>query len=211
MARRTPGKFSPHGDVERDAPGDHWVTIDGTHVLIHEAQGTQPAQTQPVTSINVLGKKAVITYDARLSADDKLSASNAIAAAADLLNKNADKLTNDEKKAVGEISSIFETASAKDYLGATGKGSITLSIDYINKVSSAWIASLFGHEGQHYLNSGQYSGDKRWKDEQSASRTQLSIGNKIGFTGYERDSLQNWMDDKNRAEMQKHMERGYSY
>ena len=28
-------------DSERDAPGDHWVTIDGHPVLIHEPQGKQ--------------------------------------------------------------------------------------------------------------------------------------------------------------------------
>ena len=37
-------EFSPRDD-ERDGPGDHWVTIDGNHVLIHEAQGKQNQQT----------------------------------------------------------------------------------------------------------------------------------------------------------------------
>ncbi|HYU46894.1 MAG TPA: hypothetical protein VEK84_12055, partial [Terriglobales bacterium] len=99
----------------------------------------------------------------------------------------------------------------KTLLGATGKGSMTVSIGYIGASSSAWLASLFGHEGQHYLNAGKYSGANLWKDEQSAGRTQLDIGNKIGFTENERHSLELWIDDKNRAAMQQHMEQGYSY
>src|SRR6266852_5120103 len=31
--------------ARRASPGDHWVTIDGNHVLIHEPQGTQTQQT----------------------------------------------------------------------------------------------------------------------------------------------------------------------
>lgn len=161
----------------------------------------------------VLDKKVKIAYDPRLSAEEKLRASKAIAAAADLLNNNADKLTDDEKKAIAQISSFFETTQDKDKLGATGKGSMTLSKDYMEApgVSAAWLGSLFGHEGQHYLNSGKYSGADQWRDEQSASRVQLEIGNKIGFSNNERSSLQNWMDDKNRAKMQEHMEKGYTY
>jgi hypothetical protein len=100
---------------------------------------------------------------------------------------------------------------AKTNLGATGKGSMTLSIGYIKDSSSAWVGSLFGHEGQHYLNSGEYSGANLWRDEQSAGRTQLGIGNKIGFSSSERTTLEEWIDGKNREVMQKHMEQGYQY
>jgi hypothetical protein len=70
---------------------------------------------------------------------------------------------------------------------------------------------VFGHEGQHYLNAGKYSGEDRWKDEQSAGATQLGIGNKIGFTAGEKNFLNNWISDKNRAAMQERMEKGSSY
>ena len=188
------------------------MTIDGNHVLVHDPQGKQPTHTRVVTSVIVLGRKVAIIQDAKLSQKEKLRASNDIAAAADLLNKNADKLSVDEKRAIGEISSILETASPKDYLGATGKGSMTLSKDYFEDfgVTSAWLGSLLAHEGQHYLNSGKYSGADLWRDEQSASRTQLGVGNKIGFNTSEKTSLQNWMDDKNRDTMQRHMEKGYT-
>jgi RHS repeat-associated protein len=169
-----------------------------------------PAQNQnPLTSVTVLGNKVGITYGAKLSAADQLAASNAIAAAAGLINKNASSLTADQTKAIGQISS-FAVAGPNTLLGATGKGSMTLSIGYIHDSSAAWLGSLFGHEGQHYLNSGQYSGANLWRDEQSAGRTQLGIGNKIGFSSSERTYLEQWIDDRNRAAMQQHMEQGYS-
>ncbi len=213
VAVRTPRESSTRADAERDGQGDHWVTINGNHVLISEPQGKQPAQAQPAASVKILNKDVTIAYDPRLSAEEKLRASKAITAAADLLNKNADKLTDHEKEAIAQISSFFETAKDEKKLGATGDGSMTLSKDYMEApgVSAAWLGSLFGHEGQHYLNSGKYSGTERWRDEQSASGTQLGIGNKIGFSNNERSSLQNWMDDKNRAKMQEHMEKGYTY
>jgi hypothetical protein len=88
---------------------------------------------------------------------------------------------------------------------------MTLSIGYIGRVSAPWLGSLFGHEGQHYLNAGKYSGANLWRDEQSAGRMQLGIGNKIGFSSSERQYLEQWIDDRNRAAMQQHMESGYQY
>jgi hypothetical protein len=70
---------------------------------------------------------------------------------------------------------------------------------------------VFGHEGQHYLNSGKYTGTNQWRDEQSAGRTQLEIGNKIGFTGRESQYLQQWTADSNRAQMQQHLKQGLKY
>jgi hypothetical protein len=172
-------------------------------------QGT--AQNTPVPSVTILGSKIAINYDPNLSADQQLAASDAISAAAALLNENASKLSADEKNAIGQISSFSVAADPKSKLGATGKGSMTLSISYIHDSSAAWLGSLFGHEGQHYLNSGKYSGANLWRDEQSAGRTQLGIGNKIGFSSSERQYLEEWIDDRNRAAMQQHMEQAYSY
>jgi hypothetical protein len=168
------------------------------------------AQNNPLTSVTVLGNKVGITYGAKLSAADQLAASNAIGAAAGLINKNASSFTADEVKAIGQISS-FSVVGPNSPLGTTGKGDMTLSTSYIGASSAAWLGSLFGHEGQHDLNVGKYSGANLWKDEQSAGRTQLGIGNKIGFTSNERQYLENWIDDRNRAAMQQHMEQGYSY
>jgi RHS repeat-associated protein len=175
-----------------------------------EPQNNSQSQNQPLTSVTVLGKNVQINYGKKLAASDQLTASNAIGAAAGLINANASSLTADEKKAISQISS-FSVVGPRTYLGATGQHGITLSIRYIKESSAAWLASNFGHEGQHHLNAGKYSGGNRWRDEQSAGRTQLSIGNKIGFTSGESTYLQNWIDSKNRAAMQKHMEQGVRY
>ena len=171
--------------------------------------GNDPAQ-QPLSSISVLGNKVGITYGSSLSSSDQLSASNAIGAAVGLINANACSLTDAEKSAIGQISS-FAVVAPNSPLGTTGKGDMTLSTSYIGAVSAAWLGSLFGHEGQHDLNVGRYTGANAWRDEQSAGRTQLGIGNKIGFTGAERQYLENWIDDRNRTAMQQHMQQGYSY
>ena len=169
-------------------------------------------QAQAATTVTVLGNTVNITYDSQLSPAERLATSNRIKAAADAINQQADKLTADEKKAIGQISS-FSVVGPNTQLGATGKGSMTLSIGYIKNpnVSPAGLASLFGHEGQHYLNAGKYSGANLWRDEQSAGRMQLGIGNKLGITQLERQTLENWIDDKNRVNMQRHMEQGFSY
>jgi hypothetical protein len=56
-AHVAPREFSPCGDVERDGPGDHWVTIDGNHVLIHEPQGRQNQ-----TTLNFNGTRVDVTF-----------------------------------------------------------------------------------------------------------------------------------------------------
>jgi len=104
------------------------------------------AQNTPLTSVTVLGNKVGITYGAKLSAADQLTASNAIAAAAGLINKNASSLTADQTKAIGQISS-FAVSGPNTLLGATGKGSMTLSIGYIHDSSAAWLGSLLATKG----------------------------------------------------------------
>ena len=175
-----------------------------------ENAAKQKQAQQPLSSVSVLGRTVGINYGKGLSLADELAASGKIGAAAGLINANADSLTASEKKAIGQISS-FTVAGPGTYLGATGKGSMTLSAGYIGASSAAWVGSLFGHEGQHYLNAGKYSGDNLWRDEQSAGRTQLGIGNKIGFGSSESRYLEQWIDDRNRNAMQQHMQQGYSY
>lgn len=38
---------SEHGGQHDQEPGDHWVTIDGHHVLIRESQGRSGNSAQP--------------------------------------------------------------------------------------------------------------------------------------------------------------------
>lgn len=113
--------------------------------------------------------------------------------------------------AIGQISSIKITA-AGTYNGATGGGVMSLSTSYLGAagVGAAWVGSLFGHEGQHYSNMGNASflGDNQWKNEQSAGRTQLSIGQSIGMAPNQLQYLTNYTQDSNKVQMQEHMVNG---
>jgi hypothetical protein len=105
----------------------------------------------------------------------------------------------------------FDLAPDLSVLKGPRKYGMALSISYIKASSVAWLASIIGHEGQHHLNAGKYSGANLWKDEQSAGRTGLGIGIKVGFTTSERIYVEQWIDDANRAAMQRHMEQGLKY
>jgi hypothetical protein len=52
VPQRPPREFSSRSD-ERDSPGDHWVTIDGQHVLIHEPQGKQNQETPQTLAAHI--------------------------------------------------------------------------------------------------------------------------------------------------------------
>jgi len=166
--------------------------------------------TQPVNSVTILGKEVKVDMAGSMSAGDQMKASDAIVAAAAAINSNANNLSDDQKAAIGQISTVSFTNSSKAYEGATGNHTMTLSIGYLTKfpVTASWLGSLVGHEGQHYRNSGKYKGAEMWKNEQSARRMQLGIGNKIGFLRYEREYLETHSGDAYQEEMQKHMEQG---
>src|SRR5882672_11399360 len=161
------------------------------------------ATDQPLKSVTLLGNKMDINYGGKVSAIDRLVASRRVSAAAGLINVNADRLTDDEKKAIMKIKK-FSVVGPGSYIGATSSG-MTLEVHRIKNVSIAYLASLFGHEGQHHLNAGKYSGSDLWRDEQSAGRTQLGIGNKLGFTSAESIFLEEYTLDSNRDELQRHM------
>ena len=176
-------------------------------------QAQQPASSQshePVSSVIVLGQTVAVTYAAGVSDADRLAASNAVVAAVGLINGNAGSLSADEKKAIRQIKSVNIVGPDTD-LGAGGRHGMDLSARYIHDSPTTWLASNFGHEGQHHLNRGKYSGQNAWKDEQSAGAVQLAIGNKIGFSATERTYLEHWIDSSNRVALQRHMEEGLRY
>ncbi len=182
------------------------IPYNGDGILsLGELPQDEPLAT-PLTSVTVLGNNVNITYGRKLSLANRLSASNSIAAAAGLINDHAEELTDDEKKAIGKIK-WFSVVGPGSPVGATGTGLI-LGFNSIQMSSPAYLASLFGHEGQHNLNVGKYSGSDLWRDEQSAGRTQLTIGIKLGFSSAERRGLEQWIADSNRDNLQRHMKRG---
>ncbi len=155
--------------------------------------------------MTVLDNTVDINYSKKVSSADRLATSRSISAAADLINAAKD-LTDDEKKAIMKIKK-FSVVGSGSYYGATSNG-MTLEAHRIKNSSIAYLASLFGHEGQHHLNAGKYSGSHLWRDEQSAGRMQLEIGRKLGFTATEIRDLMEWTADSNRDALQRHMLNG---
>lgn len=144
-----------------------------------------------------------------VSSDDRSMASTSLSSAAGLLNEHKNDLSGNQKHAIAQINAVSVTASSKALLGEIGR-TMRLSTGYIKSVSIPWLASIFGHEGQHLLDKGQYSGSNLWLGERSAGLTQLGIGRRIGYSQAEIDYLQGWVDIRNRDAMQQHVEQGYS-
>jgi hypothetical protein len=184
-------------------------TCTGSHVSCpSETSIIQVSEPSPVSSVKVLGQSVAIHYNSNVSSDNRSMVSSKIYAAADLVNTHANDLSDAQKYTISLLNAMTITASSAAYLGQSGH-SMILSVGYINRSSPAWLGSLWGHEGQHYLNTDQYVGSNLWRDEQTASRTQLGIGRKIGFTQAEIERLEQWSADNNRDAMQRHMEEGY--
>lgn len=154
--------------------------------------------------------KAVGLALIQLELVDSLFVQSSLLAAVSLINRKQDIFTEDERKAISQISFITITGCSDVYLGETSHTGMTLSIDYMKKASQAWVGSLLAHEGQHALNNGMYKGDDLWKDEQVAGQIQLQVGKKIGFTLSEIAYLENWISPNDKQQMECHMKAGYT-
>jgi len=174
------------------------------------AQTGDSAQTTKVIPyIIVLGNLAKINFNPGMSVADKSATRNTLGEGADLINKNEGSLSQSEITAISNVNSINVLNSHEEYMGATGRGSMSISAGYIQNSGAAWMGSILGHEGQHYLNSGKFTGGNLWKDEQKAGIVQLSIGIKIGMPENQQIALSDWINPSNAPAMQKHMLEGF--
>lgn len=162
------------------------------------------------SSLDLLGSRVGVTHAGGVSLEEMADASLRLGAAVDLLNSNAASFNSLETAAIKAVKSLFVTNDEDAYIGTTGRGNVTLSSQLIRDVSTPWLASLFGHEGQHSLNTGRrFRGNNAWKDEYSASVTQLTIGMKIGLSSDSIDHLIRHMT--NPRGLQEHMRNGFRY
>jgi RHS repeat-associated protein len=206
-AANNPYRFTdPDGRSNQQVHEDNSCTGSRVHCP-SATQITQINPPSPVSSVEVLGKKVAVHYDSNVLSDERSAVSSKISAAADVINTHTTELSEAQKYTIQLIHTVLIAASSAEYLGQIGH-SMKLSTSYIKRSSAAWLASLWGHEGQHYLNTGKYTGANLWRDEQTASLTQLGIGRKVGFTQAEVDRLERWSADSNRDDMQRHMEEG---
>ena len=175
--------------------------------------GTAPAgtvDTAPTAStVTVLGRSVAIRYGAGVSGSDRSSIDKAFSSAAILLDRHAKDLDAPGRMAIAQIRKVDVTGSPDTCLGETGGHAMQLSVDYLRTVSPSWLASIIGHEGQHFLDAGRYPGSLSWKDEQKATQTQLGIGRAIGFDAAAIRYLEHWGNASNRAGLQAHMKDGY--
>ncbi|MGS0998730.1 RHS repeat-associated core domain-containing protein [Rhodanobacter sp. UC4451_H18] len=191
-------------------PHEAGVVGPGYTVLVNPSSGGGSSRQQ-VNQVNILGGKVGVSYSDGVSDSDRVITGKSIQGASNLINSHSSSLSGREKAAIERIRQVKVTGD-KTYLGAVSGDIMSLSASYIKDISEAWLASLFGHEGQHILNAGQYWGDNQWMNEQSAGATQLSIGRKLGFTREEVRYLEKWIDPiGNEKGMQSHMEQGYGH
>lgn len=163
-----------------------------------------------LSQITLLGQDVPITWANGSTPSQQQAASGTIMAAAVVLNGNASKLTAGEVSAIHQVKSM-RVVGDNSWLGINGDGRFTMSFKSLaNSGSIAWVASLFPHEGQHRLNHGLFTGANAWRDEQSAAKTQLAVGAKLGMTKSQQDSFRWYSSDANRQGLQEHV-KGYLY
>jgi hypothetical protein len=190
---RVPKQFSPRAD-ERDGPGDHWVTIDGHHVLIHESQGKPQSAAPPAQDrVTILGKSVAVTYASGVSDKQRDAALAAIKSAAALLDENASKLSDKEKRSIANIKTIDvdPTASRSSIDALTG--TFHANAGQLAE-STARLATDIAHDSFHIMQwkSGRaYTGGPA---EREAAYFQIGIGEKIGLSKEQIDTLKNYAD-----------------
>ncbi len=179
---------------------------------LHGCKSPGAATCQPSRSLtlDVLGQNMVVRFGQHVSDSTRTHLDRELSRAATLVNDHARELDAADKRAISAIDSMYITASNKICIGEDGRKWI-VSVDFIDTMpDTAWLASLWGHEGQHYLNRGKYKGATRWMDESVAAKRQLAIGKVIGFTKSEIAYLQHWASHDNQKVLHKHMHECYT-
>lgn len=160
--------------------------------------------------VEILGRPVEVRFLKGIDARSTASLTAKFHAAAALLNGHAAAFTANEALAIRQMREVNVTADPAVCLGQTSVHAMTMSTQYLGAVSTAWLGSVFAHEGQHTLDRGKFTGAERWKDEQMASDTQLAVGRIIGFSPAEIAFLTHWAGSANRATTQGHMEQCFT-
>jgi hypothetical protein len=149
---RAPREFPSRAD-ERDGPGDHWVTIDGNHVLIHEPQGKgQPSAAQQPRRdhVTILYNSVAVTYAKGISDKDRDSALAAIKSAAALFNNHEGKLADEERKSIANIRTIDVDLTASRSSADVQTGTFHANAGQLAE-GTARFATDIAHDSFHVL------------------------------------------------------------
>jgi hypothetical protein len=184
-----------HPGVDRDSPGDHWVTINGNHVLIHEPQGTHRDTRQQSNTPGPFHPS--ITYRKGLSPDDQALAREKIEAAIALINSKWAQLTDEEKSILQHIESIEADPEAVRPFVSEDIRKLTLNPDFVRDSSIPWIASSIVHDGYHVIQwkLGGVQNSRGTQAEVPAMRIQLEAGKKLGLTDVEKKRLREFIQN----------------
>ena len=148
---------------------------------------------QPVTQVTLLGNTLTITYAQGMSADDQLAASDKITAVVKLLNSNDEKLTKDEKGALGNIKTIDVDPTASRSSVDAKTGTFHVNSDQLSQ-GTARLATDLAHDGFHITQQKAGRGYSGAAAEREATNFQIGVGTKIGLSKDEIKYLQNYAD-----------------
>ena len=146
-----------------------------------------------------------VRFDDCISQDDQNFVLKQVTAACALLVQYRTKFYIPVQNAIDAMQ-VLQVCGNGIFLGDINHAEMRLSVAYIRNCTVAWLASLVGHEGQHAINHGKFTGTLLWIDEQMACETQMDIGRVIGFAPYESQYLAKWMSSDNKDAMMAHME-----
>ncbi len=195
MARPTSREFSSRSD-DRDAAGDHWVTIDGHHILIHEPQGKpQPsaAQLPRRDHVTILDNSVAVTYAKGVSDRDRDSALAAIKSAVALLNGNAGKLTDEEKKSIANIKTIDVDPKASRSSADVQTGTFHANAGQLAEGTERFATDI-AHDSFHILQWKSGRAHTGGSAEREATNFQIGVGVKIGLSEADIKDLKHYAD-----------------
>jgi hypothetical protein len=177
----------------------------------------EPQYSEHETALALFGKTVYgNTFGCKLTATEESTALAILRASFALLDSHTREFTTDDVAAMLVIEEVIIPSSDQTDLGETGRNAAdgrfaaTFSLAYLQAASTAWIASCFRHEAQHYRNRGKYSGADAWRDEQTACQAQLPILTIVDAPPSEIAYLESYSSDANADGMEQHMVKGYA-
>jgi len=141
-----------------------------------------------------LGNTVAVTYASGISDKDRQSAFAAISSAAGLLNSNADKLTDAEKKSIGNIKTIDVDPTASRSSVDVKTGTFHANAGQLGQ-DTARFATDIAHDSFHITQSKSGIAYTGGPAERNATYFRIGVGSKIGLSKDQINFLKNYADN----------------
>jgi hypothetical protein len=183
--------WDPGGTVD-SMTNDSGLTDEEVNSLnaVRAAQAVQ----QPQNQVTILGNTVVVTYANGISDKDRQSAFAAISSAAGLLNSNGDKLTDAEKKSIGNIKTIDVDPTASRSSVDVKTGIFHANAGQLGQ-DTARFATDIAHDSFHITQSKSGVAYTGGPAERNATYFQIGVGSKIGLSKDQINFLKNYADN----------------